>query len=111
MTDHDLKKIIERLAAQVANDLKTLGSHVVANVTMRDAPAVCSEMVLDTVNPLEQTSLKALISWASANSNMSEQQVALCLAERFHVSSLDGISHEDFDDAVSWLVDFRPVLN
>ena len=112
MSDFDLNAVIERLTAKVAADLKRLvEGDAVAHVTMQRAPASCTKVNFEPVNPLEQTSLKALVSWVAANYNVGEAQIVARLADTFGADDVAHIDHEDFDDAVAWLVDFKPVLN
>jgi hypothetical protein len=112
MSDFDLNDVIARLTAKIAADLKKIvEGETVANVTMNNAPATCTEVHFEPVNALEQTSLKALICWVAANCNVAEAQVVARLADTFHADDVAHIDREDFDEAVAWLVDFKPALN
>ena len=112
MPNIDLQAVIEQLAIKIAADLKNINqAETVANVTMSHVPAACTKVNFEPVNQLEQTSLKALIGWVAANCNVSETQIAARLTQSFGADTIDGIDRSDFDEAIAWLVDFKPVLN
>jgi hypothetical protein len=108
----DLNAAIEQMAAKAANDLREADdADLSANGTMQRASTASGNLACAPVNQLEQTSLKALICWVASRCNMTEAQVAEQLAEKFGVATVAGIDRSDFDQAIVWLVDFKPVIN
>jgi hypothetical protein len=107
MLDFDLNAIIEKLTAKVADDLRHAGK--LDPITCASEKASLGNA--QRVNQLEQTSLRALISWVAVTNNLSEAHVVVRLTSRFNVATVTGIDRSDFDDAVIWLVDFKSALN
>jgi hypothetical protein len=98
----DMDKKIVALASALHADISDID---------KSCPKSLTALSLESVNQLEQTSLKALICWAAANCNMPEVQIAKRLSETFGARSVADLDRNYFDDAIAWLVDFSPVLN
>jgi hypothetical protein len=62
---------------------------------------------IETINTLEQTSIKALVAYTAHERKVTEDVVRDVFSNRFKVQSIDKLPRESFDDAIRFLVDVQ----
>ena len=60
-----------------------------------------------TLNDLELTSIRALVSYAAYHQNVSEALVAHVVSAEFGVADIEGLKRNSFDNAIRFLVDLQ----
>ncbi|MDD3030420.1 MAG: hypothetical protein PHS57_09145 [Alphaproteobacteria bacterium] len=88
--------------------MKTKRHSVNQNASSDEWASVAKPKDVQTLNAMEQTSIRALVSYVAYTHGLEEDVVRGFVQTRFHADDVKNISSADYDNAVAYLVDFDP---